>query len=387
MRNRRTRASRLAGARRSDRDASTRPRGDAARGQRVRHRASARHRETPGARRRCARRRASLSVQTNTAQNPPWQRRASQMTRRSPVCRRRRDASVSRVALADGALAADSSSPEIVATVWSVGASFRRFLRWLATHWRQHRLALAPRSRDDDAPVPRRRRARVRRGRPPRHPPVARERRVDARVDRRARPRRPPPPPSAPSLARRAFAALASAPPCARPRRAPAAPPSAGFARSRPAHALEARRGKKKRAGKAAASARDDDADADDASPDASKPTSGSSASPPPPSEYDPEEADELMRLAVESLERDLGKLRVGRASPGMLENLVVDAYGEKSPLRHLGTVAARNAQTLTVMPLRSRVARRGEARDRGVVSGVQPRGRTATRCSFRCPR
>jgi len=161
----------------------------------------------------------------------------------------------------------------------------------------------------------------------------------------------PPPPPSAPSLARRAFAALASDPPArVRGERQRPHHPRGSLARA-PAHALEARRGKKKRAGKAAASARDDaDADADDASPDASKPTSGSSASPPPPSEYDPEEADELMRLAVESLERDLGKLRVGRASPGMLENLVVDAYGEKSPLRHLGTVAARNAQTLTVM-------------------------------------
>ena len=56
------------------------------------------------------------------------------------------------------------------------------------------------------------------------------------------------------------------------------------------------------------------------------------------------------MTAAVEALERDLGKLRTGRAAPGMLESLVVDAYGEPTPLKHVGTVTARNAQTLSVM-------------------------------------
>ena len=66
--------------------------------------------------------------------------------------------------------------------------------------------------------------------------------------------------------------------------------------------------------------------------------------------EFDPEAIDELMVAAVEALERDLGKLRTGRASPGMLENLVVEAYGDHTPLQHLGSVTARNAQTLAVM-------------------------------------
>ena len=104
-------------------------------------------------------------------------------------------------------------------------------------------------------------------------------------------------------------------------------------------------RGKKKKAGKekaAPAPAEDEDEDEDDLTDDDDD---GSSAV-----DFDPAIFEELMESAVEALERDLGKLRTGRASPGMLENLVVDAYGDHTPLQHLGSVTARNAQTLAVM-------------------------------------
>ena len=83
-------------------------------------------------------------------------------------------------------------------------------------------------------------------------------------------------------------------------------------------------RGKKKKAGKekaAPAPAEDEDEDEDDLTDDDDD---GSSAV-----DFDPAIFEELMESAVEALERDLGKLRTGRASPGMLENLVVDAYGD----------------------------------------------------------
>ena len=92
------------------------------------------------------------------------------------------------------------------------------------------------------------------------------------------------------------------------------------------AHALIWRRGKKKKGGKAAASARADDADDDEDAPT----TSAGDDAPAP--AYEPEEISALMTAAVEALERDLGKLRTGRAAPGMLESLVVDAYGEPTP-------------------------------------------------------
>jgi len=118
------------------------------------------------------------------------------------------------------------------------------------------------------------------------------------------------------------------------------------ISRTCPAIATQQSRGKKKKAGKekAAPAPRadedpgdDDDADADDDGSDTA-------------AEFDPAAFEQLMESAIEALERDLGKLRTGRASPGMLENLVVQAYGDHTPLQHLGSVTARNAQTLAVM-------------------------------------
>jgi ribosome recycling factor len=111
-------------------------------------------------------------------------------------------------------------------------------------------------------------------------------------------------------------------------------------------------RGKKKKAkgkDKGAASAASAAADDDDAS-DASDDVSDDASDDAPAVEFDKAVVSALMDAAVEALERDLGKLRTGRASPGMLESLVVDAYGEPTPLRNLGSVTARNAQTLAVM-------------------------------------
>ena len=112
------------------------------------------------------------------------------------------------------------------------------------------------------------------------------------------------------------------------------------ISRTCPAIATQQTRGKKKKAGKekaAPAPRADEDPDDDDDGSD-------------PAAEFDPAAFEQLMESAIEALERDLGKLRTGRASPGMLENLVVQAYGEHTPLQHLGSVTARNAQTLAVM-------------------------------------
>ena len=110
--------------------------------------------------------------------------------------------------------------------------------------------------------------------------------------------------------------------------------------RTFPAIATQQTRGKKKKAGKekaAPAPRADEDPDDDDDGSDTA-------------AEFDPAAFEQLMESAIEALERDLGKLRTGRASPGMLENLVVQAYGDHTPLQHLGSVTARNPQTLAVM-------------------------------------
>ncbi len=63
------------------------------------------------------------------------------------------------------------------------------------------------------------------------------------------------------------------------------------------------------------------------------------------------EEAREQMEKTMESLHIDLGKIRTGRAHPGLLENLNVDYYGTPTPLRSLATLSAPEPRLLLVQP------------------------------------
>lgn len=51
----------------------------------------------------------------------------------------------------------------------------------------------------------------------------------------------------------------------------------------------------------------------------------------------------------VEHLRKDLGRLRSGRASPSLLEGIVVDYYGSTVPLIQLGMVSAPEPRLVTV--------------------------------------
>eukprot|EP00850_Spirogloea_muscicola_P007298 SM000036S13342 [mRNA] locus=s36:772479:774268:+ [translate_table: standard] len=55
------------------------------------------------------------------------------------------------------------------------------------------------------------------------------------------------------------------------------------------------------------------------------------------------------MDAAVEALGRELGKLRTGRATPGMLDHVVVSAYGSLTPLNRVATVSLADAHTLAI--------------------------------------
>ena len=44
-------------------------------------------------------------------------------------------------------------------------------------------------------------------------------------------------------------------------------------------------------------------------------------------------DADHKMARAVEVLERDLGSIRTGRASTGLVERIHIDYYGTRTPL------------------------------------------------------
>lgn len=57
-----------------------------------------------------------------------------------------------------------------------------------------------------------------------------------------------------------------------------------------------------------------------------------------------------LMQQAVEHFQQELAGVRTGRAHPGLLENLLVDASGDHIPIKACGTVTVRNPQLLAVV-------------------------------------
>jgi ribosome recycling factor len=62
-------------------------------------------------------------------------------------------------------------------------------------------------------------------------------------------------------------------------------------------------------------------------------------------------DAKERMQKSVESTRNELGTIRTGRASPHLLDRVVVDAYGAQSPIKQLAQVNATDARLLTVTP------------------------------------
>jgi ribosome recycling factor len=73
------------------------------------------------------------------------------------------------------------------------------------------------------------------------------------------------------------------------------------------------------------------------------------------------------MNKAVAALKEEFGTLRAGRASAGLLDQVMVDAYGQSVPLQQVAGVSVPDARSLTV-----------SVWDRGVVVSVEKAIRNA---------
>ena len=62
-------------------------------------------------------------------------------------------------------------------------------------------------------------------------------------------------------------------------------------------------------------------------------------------------QSDESMKKAIAHLEVELTKIRAGRANPNMFDGLVVDYYGNPTPLNQVGNFSVADARTLTIQP------------------------------------
>ncbi|WP_158828750.1 ribosome recycling factor [Mucilaginibacter lacusdianchii] len=62
-------------------------------------------------------------------------------------------------------------------------------------------------------------------------------------------------------------------------------------------------------------------------------------------------DAKSLMEKAIAHTDNELSKIRAGKASPAMLDGLVVDYYGTPTPLTQIGNVNTPDARTLVIQP------------------------------------
>lgn len=63
------------------------------------------------------------------------------------------------------------------------------------------------------------------------------------------------------------------------------------------------------------------------------------------------EETEEQMNKAIAHLEAELLKIRAGKATPNMLDGIVVDYYGSNTPIGQVANISVMDARTISVQP------------------------------------
>lgn len=61
--------------------------------------------------------------------------------------------------------------------------------------------------------------------------------------------------------------------------------------------------------------------------------------------------AEEGMEKALKHLQKEFRAIRTGRATPALVENIQVEAYGSQMPLKQCGTISVPEARQLVIKP------------------------------------
>jgi len=61
--------------------------------------------------------------------------------------------------------------------------------------------------------------------------------------------------------------------------------------------------------------------------------------------------AEEKMSKTIAALKKDLSSLRAGRATPGLLDKVTVDYYGNPSPINQVANVSIPDSRTIVIQP------------------------------------
>jgi len=62
------------------------------------------------------------------------------------------------------------------------------------------------------------------------------------------------------------------------------------------------------------------------------------------------------MDKTIDALKRDFGKVRTGRASVTLLEDIQVDYYGNPTPINQVGTLAVPEPRLITIQPWEKKI-------------------------------
>ena len=84
-------------------------------------------------------------------------------------------------------------------------------------------------------------------------------------------------------------------------------------------------------------------------------------------------DAGDRMHKAVDAIKHEMGTVRTGRASPALLDRVMVDYYGAITPLRQLASISASEARLLTVTPYDKTAMKNLEKAIRDADLGLNP--------------
>jgi len=62
-------------------------------------------------------------------------------------------------------------------------------------------------------------------------------------------------------------------------------------------------------------------------------------------------ETEHRMQKTLDSLKKDLAKIRTGRATPALLDGITVDYYGSPAPINQVANISVPDARMLVVQP------------------------------------
>ncbi len=72
-------------------------------------------------------------------------------------------------------------------------------------------------------------------------------------------------------------------------------------------------------------------------------------------------ETNQRMQKTIDSLKKDLLRIRTGRATPALLDGVMVDYYGTPSPINQVANISVPDARMLVVQPW-----------EKGMLSGIE---------------